>query len=79
MKNCRGCDKEIVIEVIQNGNGSKIGSVTLHDSISFDELGLIQRFALDSAKTMDVSMKWVKFPCEEFPVYKVCIIKTFIS
>jgi hypothetical protein len=78
MTNCLYCDREIVVELIQIEQGIfAFGSVTLHDSISFDELGLIKSLAIDTAKTMtNGSMKWLKFPCDEFPMYKVCIILT---
>lgn len=60
MTNCPGCDAQIVIEVIVNEKGYSVGSVTLHDTISFDELGLIKSMAIDTAKTM----AWVDFPCK---------------
>ena len=76
MTNCPGCDAQIVIEVIVNEKGYSVGSVTLHDTISFDELGLIKSMAIDTAKTMTCAIKWVDFPCKEFPMYKIGIIKT---
>ena len=72
-------DKEITIEVLKDGDTYTIGSMTLHETLTLDELDLILNFSIERAKTMNelcLKLVNVKYPDTKTPVYSITIILT---
>ena len=72
-------DKDITIEVLNDGDTYSIGSMTIHETLTLDELGLILNFSIERAKTMKAlgsNLVNVKYPSTETPDYSITIILT---
>lgn len=71
-------EREITIEVVKTKDTIAVANFTLHQSVSKSELDLIFAFSIECVKRFNSpGMVRINFPCDESPVYRLCVISTW--
>jgi hypothetical protein len=73
------CDGEIIVEICDIQGKLSIESLTIHQTLSFNEVTEIFTFAKVKAGLMTKELEYFDFPDKNTPNYTIGVIKTRLS